>query len=842
MAFLLTAISTVLAQDCDQIKDCVDSEPLINCSMVDGRDIIVYVLENIPVNSVVYCLDDALFFPNATTMYSVSSGTFSDHFSIDPDGTIVVKLSPNYEMFPLLASSISRQALNGSRKEVSMTVNVINVNEYAPRLTGGARVSFILTENVETFKKYQVEVRDEDQTQNNTFNITGTGSEDFEITVIDGPFNTSRTVLRLKQGLELDRERNPVYQLTIIAVDNLEPVKYSNPLHVNVTVKDINDNAPQFTDNRTFTIPTGLPAGEMVGTASASDPDAGENGTVTYCIVNVQYSQEDLFSINSSTGVLYTTEAYKGHMFTERIRNLSVEIIAKDNGNVSMNSTAIFFGILQRPPQFTNATYVFSLEENKDAPFPVGNVTASFADAEDSVSFVYEVESSAMNRFTIDNRTGEIRSLVSFDRETLAEENFTVMAIGVVDQRIVSTATVRIIVLDQNDQEPQFVQEEYNFMITPQQKVAGRIRATDNDVGMNAALNFSTTADPNIVNVTNIGNNTAEIIVIDIDRITGDFVFRVLATDIGGSEDTTRVTLTIIDQQDLKTNDDENMTTIIVIAVTTISIVVILLIVLTIICLCWRRHRNRSGQFAVNKQKSSFNGFANTDSDHVPTRKKSILKVPTGDSGKFGSPSCSEAASERVKFEPRANMVMFELDQPTIRREASITTDTKLGSGDDSSICSGHNKHADRDEGLVLRSRNTPPAITTLSSNMTDSDDEDDFSSISGNQLYTANNIRTQPPQPAPLGVANHAYSPPLPHRYDPVPSIGVHQTPPLVNGAQMLSSENLDRHNRAMAKRHRKVPSDQYSETSDGTGTYFTSDAEDGSAYGEPPATWTSL
>ena len=839
MVFLLTAISTALAQDCDRNTACVDGQPLINCSMVDDRDINVYILENIPRNSVVYCLDDTLFFPDDTKAYAPVSESFRDHFRIDSDGTIVVEQSPNYEEMAQIASSITGRASNNSIKQVFLAVNVINVNEVAPELKGGPVRSFILTEGLDTFEDYDVNVVDTDGTQFITFNITGVGSEDFEVAVVPQKF-FNITVLRLKQGVKLDRENNPVYQLTIIAVDNLEPVKYSDPLHINVTVKDINDNAPQFTDNRTFTIPTGIPAGEIVGIASASDPDAEENGTVTYNITGVEYSMNDLFIINSTTGVLYTTEAYTDHMFTEEIRNISVEIAAKDNGDVSMNSTAIFFIILQRPPQFSNDTYVFSLEENNDIPFAVGNVSASFADEEDSVSFYYEVESSAMKRFTIDDRTGEIRALMSFDRETSPKDKFTVMAIGVMDQRLVSTATVRINVLDKNDQYPQFAREEYNFEIRPQQQVAGRIHATDNDVGMNAVVNFSATTDPNIVNINNIGNNTAEIIVIDSDRITGDFVFRVIATDIGGLQNTTRVTL-IINRRGSRTND-ENMTTIIVAAVTTISIAVILFIVLIIICLCWRWHRNRSGQFPVNKQGSSFNGFATTDSDHVPTRKKSILKVPTGDNGKFGSPSCSEAASERVKFEPRANMVMFELDQPTIRREASITTDTKLGSGDDSSICSGHNKHADRDEGLVLRSRNTPPTITTMSSNMTDSDDEDDFPSISGNQLYPANNIRTQPPQPAPLGVTNHAYSPPLPHQYNPVPSIGVHQTPPLVNGAQMLSSENLDRHNRAMAKRHRKVPSDQYSETSDGTGTYFTSDAEDGSAYGEPPATWTSL
>ena len=454
-------------------------------------------------------------------------------------------------------------------------------------------------------------------------------------------------------------------------------------------------------------------------------------------------------------------------------------------------------------------------------------------------SFFYQVEPSARGRFTVDNVTGEIRVLVSLDRENSSNETFTVMAVGEIDQRLISTATVRINVLDQNDQTPQFDQEEYNFDVKTTERVAGEISATDNDIGNNSVITFSIETSLNIpLNIGNVRNNTAEIIVTDQTK-TGTFTFTVMATDIGGLSSTTRVTVTITRDED--TGDDGNMTTIVVIIVTTVSIVVILLTVLTIVCLCWRRHRNRSGQFSVNKQKSSFNGYATADSDYVPARKKSILKVPSGDNGKSGSPSCSEAASERVKFEPRANMVMFELDQPTIRKEASITTDTKLGSGDDSSICSGHNKHVDRDEGLILRSRNTLITRATLSSNIPDSDDEDDFPSISRNQLYTANNLRTQPPQPAPIGATNHAYSPPLSHRYTPVTPI-VHPAPPLVDGSQMLSSENLDRHNRAMAKRHRKVPSDQYSETSDGTGTYFTSDAEDGSAYGEPSATWTTL
>ena len=382
---------------------------------------------------------------------------WSQHFSINASGVIVVVQSPNYESLQQIMGIITGVPVNGPASEpVTMIVNVVNVNEFAPQLQGERVRSFVLTEGEDTPQPFGLRVTDGDRTSNITYNISGTGSEEFVI-------NIGTSVNRMiYQGLGLDRETYPMYQLTITAVDNLEPVKYSNPIHVNITVEDINDNAPRFTNNRTFTIPTVLPAGEIVGNASASDPDAGENGTVTYNIISVQFSPNDLFRINSTTGILYTTSAYTGNVFTEEIRDIRIVIMAEDNGGVPMNSSATFVVVLQRPPQFSNDTYMFSLEENNNRSVTVGTVTASFADG-DSVSFIYQVEPTARSRFTVDSVTGEIRALVSLDRENSSVETFTVMAVGVMDLRLVSTAIVRIDVLDQNDQAPQFDESLYNF-------------------------------------------------------------------------------------------------------------------------------------------------------------------------------------------------------------------------------------------------------------------------------------------------------------------------------------------------------------------------------------------
>ena len=599
VVFLSTAIPTVLTQHCDQMPTCIYGHPLINCSIVFNnvthKQITVYILENLPANSVVYCLDDELFFPNA--MYNRTTSDFSINSTT---GAIVVKEHLDYEQVQeqrRLVTIIARATQNGTEvmSEATLIVNIVNVNEFAPVLSGSSIRSFNFIEgSIPT--SYELFISDDDAgPQNITYIINGTGSEHFDINVDDRIENFPVVEIIFCPGLVLDRENISMYQLTIRAIDNIEPVKYSNPLDINITVDDINDNAPQFTNNRTFTIPTVLEAGEFVGNASASDPDAGENGTVIYNII----SMTDFFRIDNA-GILYTTVAYTEHrnMF-EDIRNISIEIMAKDNGSIPMNSTATFVIILQHPPQFSNDTYVFSLEENNDVDVTVGTVMASFID-DNSMSLFYEVGLDAKGRFKIDNATGVIKALVSLDRENSSVETFTVMAIGVMDARLVSTATVGVEVLDQNDQRPQFDSEMYNFMITAREPVAGRISATDNDIGVNAVVTFSISTSVDIpLNITNVGNNQADIIVIDHSQ-TGEFRFSVLATDAGGLQDTARVIVEISQASTSSSDSQSQDSTIAIVIAVVLSVAFILTITVLVIGTVY---------FLINKHKSRTHSF-----------------------------------------------------------------------------------------------------------------------------------------------------------------------------------------------------------------------------------------
>jgi hypothetical protein len=102
----------------------------------------------------------------------------------------------------------------------------------------------------------------------------------------------------------LDYETAPSYTIIIHAHDtNTAGITRFVPFTVHVTVIDVNDNTPTFSQPQYFLIVNeDSPPGFVVSTLSAVDPDGGVNGLVTYSIIWSNNSY--LWNINSSTGAL----------------------------------------------------------------------------------------------------------------------------------------------------------------------------------------------------------------------------------------------------------------------------------------------------------------------------------------------------------------------------------------------------------------------------------------------------------------------------------------------------------------------------------------------------------
>ncbi|KAK6187624.1 hypothetical protein SNE40_005604 [Patella caerulea] len=101
----------------------------------------------------------------------------------------------------------------------------------------------------------------------------------------------------LKTHVELDREIIPLHALRLTVNKEATDI---NIYWINITVTDVNDNTPVFTEQvYIFNLPEDVRVGTVIGNIKATDEDEGVNGNVTYYIEG-QRSNE--FGIGTSTG------------------------------------------------------------------------------------------------------------------------------------------------------------------------------------------------------------------------------------------------------------------------------------------------------------------------------------------------------------------------------------------------------------------------------------------------------------------------------------------------------------------------------------------------------------
>ena len=101
----------------------------------------------------------------------------------------------------------------------------------------------------------------------------------------------------------LDREDIPFYTLLIQASDKGTPPQ-TETVSVNVTILDVNDNSPVFSESLfTVIVSESLPVGSRFLNVTASDADIGDNALLTWSIMSGNTG--DVMAIEPSTGRLY---------------------------------------------------------------------------------------------------------------------------------------------------------------------------------------------------------------------------------------------------------------------------------------------------------------------------------------------------------------------------------------------------------------------------------------------------------------------------------------------------------------------------------------------------------
>ncbi|XP_051950332.1 cadherin EGF LAG seven-pass G-type receptor 3 [Xyrauchen texanus] len=285
---------------------------------------------------------------------------------------------------------------------------------------------------------------------------------------------------------ELDYEDQMTYTLAITARDNGIPQK-SDTTYVEVNVNDVNDNTPQFLSPRyQGGVSEDAPPFTSVLQISATDRDAHANGRVQYTFQNGEDGDGD-FTIEPTSGIVRTVR----RLDRESVPFYELTAYAVDRGvppqRTPVHIQVSVMDVNDNAPVFPADDFEVLVKENSAVGSVVAQITATDPDEGPNAQIMYQiVEGNIPEIFQMDIFSGELTSLIDLDYET---RNEYVIVVQATSAPLVSRATVRIRLVDQNDNGPQMqdFQIIFNNFVSNRSNtfpsgVIGRVPAHDPDV------------------------------------------------------------------------------------------------------------------------------------------------------------------------------------------------------------------------------------------------------------------------------------------------------------------------------------------------------------------------
>ncbi|XP_034723136.1 protocadherin-16-like [Etheostoma cragini] len=434
---------------------------------------------------------------NGQVTYSIRSSSMSGLFKIDP-----------------LTGSITTAAIMDREIWTNTKLVVTATDRGTPRLAGSATLTVIivdLNDNSPMIPLHR-EIRVPEDTLIGTVITQVTGND-----VDSGPALSYTLHLdansqgvfgihRYGGGVSLtgllDYEERTWYTLTVRSSDS----KHQSEANLTVLVDDVNDNAPNFTqDMYQVTVSEHLPAGSAVITVTATDRDSGDNGKITYRVMS---STRGVFYIDPSNGTLFVNQKTE---FDLKNPSILVVIEVRDQGTPYLSSIAIVHvqvsDVNDNAPIFHQSEYRATVSEDGlpgstvltleavDEDLSRDNCGFDFAIASGNSGNTFQIESSV--HFLEGRGFQTVGSLIlveELDFEVVPSYNLTVVVSDRGIPQRSSTVPILISVTDANDNPPAFSQAGYSVVLS-EGAAAGteilHLSATDPDSAPNGEVQYS---------------------------------------------------------------------------------------------------------------------------------------------------------------------------------------------------------------------------------------------------------------------------------------------------------------------------------------------------------------
>ncbi|XP_023251875.1 protocadherin gamma-A5-like [Seriola lalandi dorsalis] len=414
----------------------------------------------------------------------------------------------------------------------SVTVQITDINDNAPTFEKN-EMKFKISESAITGAKFVLErAVDLDVGINDLQNYELKPTDHFVLKVHNNANGNKNVEMVLQKPL--DREKQEHISLVLTAVDGGEP-QMSGTMLIVITVLDVNDNTPVFTQSTyKTTVTENSPKGTVVATVTASDADQGSNSKITYSITNTLDNVRKVFEVNAETGEV----SLVGHIDFERSRHFQINLLASDEGGLTDSCKLIIDvqDVNDNKPEINIMSKSNVISE--DAKL---NTVVTMINIEDKDSGENGKVQCFINEnmpFTLKTTTINFYNLVTdsdLDRERASEYNITVTCSDEGVPSLSSSVTLTLQISDVNDNSPVFERSSYEAYIvennTPGLSIF-TVKARDADWNQNARVSYiledssvngvpvssyvSVSADSGVIHA-DVGYLVTKVVAVDVD-------------------------------------------------------------------------------------------------------------------------------------------------------------------------------------------------------------------------------------------------------------------------------------------------------------------------------------
>ncbi|KAK2498996.1 hypothetical protein MC885_014656 [Smutsia gigantea] len=438
-------------------------------------------------------MDTPILSINATSpegqgiIYIIIDGDLYKQFNIDFDTGVLNVMSPlDYEIISAYKLTVrASDALTGARAEVTIDLIVNDINDNPPVFDQPTYNTTLSEASLIGTPVLQIVSADADSENNKLVHYQ----------IVQDPYNstdyfhidsTSGLILTARM---LDHESVQHCTLKVRATDNGFP-SLSSEVLVHIYISDINDNSPVFNQLIYESYVSELaPRGHFVTCVQASDADSSDFDRLEYSILSG--NDRTSFLMDSRSGVITLSNHRKQRM--EPLYSLNVSV----SDGLFTSTAQVHIRVLGAnlySPAFSQSTYVAEVRENAAVGTKVIHVRTSDGDPGMYGQISYAIINDfAKDRFLIDSN-GQVITTERLDRENPLEGDISIFLRALDGGGRTTFCTVRVIVVDENDNAPQFLTVEYRASVRAdvgRGHLVTQVQAMDPDDGANSRITYS---------------------------------------------------------------------------------------------------------------------------------------------------------------------------------------------------------------------------------------------------------------------------------------------------------------------------------------------------------------